>query len=123
MFGCGDVAALNSFYAPPDHADKRRFALAYHLERHLWLISVDNSIVRIRTSVSQFHLFANGLVWPLPARLLEPAMASQKGCAINNDIYDQYGERWYAARDDPVALLRAEFEALFFGLFISAPRR
>lgn len=27
---------------------------------------------------------------------------------VNNDIYDQLGERWYAAHDDPVALLRAE---------------
>ena len=27
---------------------------------------------------------------------------------INNDIYDAYGERWYSAYDDPVALLRAE---------------
>jgi 2-polyprenyl-6-hydroxyphenyl methylase/3-demethylubiquinone-9 3-methyltransferase len=28
--------------------------------------------------------------------------------AINNDIYDTYGSRWYTAFDDPVALLRAE---------------
>ena len=27
---------------------------------------------------------------------------------VNNDIYDQLGERWYGADDDPVALLRAE---------------
>ena len=27
---------------------------------------------------------------------------------INNDIYDTYGDRWYTAYDDPVALLRAE---------------
>jgi len=27
---------------------------------------------------------------------------------INNDLYDQLGERWYLAQDDPVALLRAE---------------
>lgn len=27
---------------------------------------------------------------------------------INNDIYNQLGERWYKAKDDPVALLRAE---------------
>jgi len=27
---------------------------------------------------------------------------------VNNSIYDQLGERWYAANDDPVALLRAE---------------
>lgn len=27
---------------------------------------------------------------------------------VNNDIYDQLGERWYTAQDDPVALLRAE---------------
>lgn len=27
---------------------------------------------------------------------------------INNAIYDEYGEKWYTADDDPVALLRAE---------------
>jgi 2-polyprenyl-6-hydroxyphenyl methylase/3-demethylubiquinone-9 3-methyltransferase len=27
---------------------------------------------------------------------------------VNNSIYDELGERWYAANDDPVALLRAE---------------
>jgi 2-polyprenyl-6-hydroxyphenyl methylase/3-demethylubiquinone-9 3-methyltransferase len=27
---------------------------------------------------------------------------------VNNDIYDTYGDRWYTADDDPVALLRAE---------------
>lgn len=27
---------------------------------------------------------------------------------VNNDIYDTYGDRWYTAFDDPVALLRAE---------------
>lgn len=27
---------------------------------------------------------------------------------INNGFYDNYGERWYTADDDPVALLRAE---------------
>lgn len=28
--------------------------------------------------------------------------------AVNNDIYQCLGERWYSAQDDPVALLRAE---------------
>lgn len=27
---------------------------------------------------------------------------------INNQLYDTYGDRWYSAYDDPVALLRAE---------------
>lgn len=27
---------------------------------------------------------------------------------INNDIYNHYGDRWYTAKDDPIALLRAE---------------
>ena len=35
-------------------------------------------------------------------------MASQATTSINNDIYDQLGDRWYTAHDDPVALLRAE---------------
>jgi 2-polyprenyl-6-hydroxyphenyl methylase/3-demethylubiquinone-9 3-methyltransferase len=29
---------------------------------------------------------------------------------VNNAVYDELGERWYAAQDDPVALLRAETE-------------
>ena len=27
---------------------------------------------------------------------------------VNNDIYNDYGDRWYTANDDPIALLRAE---------------
>jgi 2-polyprenyl-6-hydroxyphenyl methylase/3-demethylubiquinone-9 3-methyltransferase len=30
---------------------------------------------------------------------------------VNNAVYDQLGERWYAADDDPIALLRAESRA------------
>lgn len=30
---------------------------------------------------------------------------------INNDIYEDYGDRWYTAYDDPIALLRAENKA------------
>lgn len=32
---------------------------------------------------------------------------------INNSFYDNYGERWYRAYDDPVALLRAEHRVKF----------
>jgi len=38
-------------------------------------------------------------------------MAPAKSPSVNNDIYDLYGERWYTADDDPVALLRAEARA------------
>lgn len=30
---------------------------------------------------------------------------------VNNDIYETYGDRWYTAYDDPIALLRAESKA------------
>jgi 2-polyprenyl-6-hydroxyphenyl methylase/3-demethylubiquinone-9 3-methyltransferase len=30
---------------------------------------------------------------------------------VNNDIYQELGERWYTAQDDPIALLRAEARA------------
>lgn len=33
---------------------------------------------------------------------------ADKQIAVNNDLYDSLGERWYEAYDDPVALLRAE---------------
>ena len=32
---------------------------------------------------------------------------------VNNSIYEAYGERWYTAYDDPIALLRAENKAKF----------
>ncbi len=32
---------------------------------------------------------------------------------INNSFYEQYGQRWYTAYDDPVALLRAENKIKF----------
>lgn len=32
----------------------------------------------------------------------------EKNCRINNSIYETYGEKWYNAYDDPIALLRAE---------------
>jgi 2-polyprenyl-6-hydroxyphenyl methylase/3-demethylubiquinone-9 3-methyltransferase len=35
-------------------------------------------------------------------------MGSQDGKAVNNAFYDDLGERWLHAQDDPVALLRAE---------------
>ena len=35
----------------------------------------------------------------------------QKSFSINNDIYLHYGDRWYTAKDDPVALLRSEARA------------
>ncbi len=38
-------------------------------------------------------------------------MAPRQDCPVNNEIYDRYGERWYTAEDDPVALLRAEARA------------
>lgn len=38
--------------------------------------------------------------------VIEPARAARE--PVDNAIYDDLGERWYAAHDDPVALLRAE---------------
>jgi 2-polyprenyl-6-hydroxyphenyl methylase / 3-demethylubiquinone-9 3-methyltransferase len=38
-------------------------------------------------------------------------MEARLGEQVNNDIYHQLGERWYTAKDDPVALLRAEARA------------
>lgn len=32
----------------------------------------------------------------------------KNGASVDNSIYNQYGDRWYTAQDDPVALLRAE---------------
>lgn len=35
-------------------------------------------------------------------------MAADVPASVNNDVYHRLGDRWYAADDDPVALLRAE---------------
>jgi 2-polyprenyl-6-hydroxyphenyl methylase/3-demethylubiquinone-9 3-methyltransferase len=35
-------------------------------------------------------------------------MAERRQGAVNNDVYHALGERWYTAKDHPVALLRAE---------------
>ena len=43
-------------------------------------------------------------------------MASKRECpgnSVDNEIYHEYGERWYTAKDDPVALLRAEARARY----------
>ena len=39
---------------------------------------------------------------------METHASQSSGRPVNNDIYDELGERWYTAQDDPVALLRAE---------------
>jgi 2-polyprenyl-6-hydroxyphenyl methylase/3-demethylubiquinone-9 3-methyltransferase len=36
------------------------------------------------------------------------AASTKQSHAVNNAIYEQLGSRWYEAKDDPVALLRAE---------------
>lgn len=36
------------------------------------------------------------------------SLSKQRSDQVNNDIYHALGERWYHAKDDPVALLRAE---------------
>ncbi len=38
-------------------------------------------------------------------------MATSFSTQVNNDLYHELGERWYHAKDDPVALLRAESRA------------
>ena len=50
---------------------------------------------------------AGFLLFQIVAGARSPRGAGQ-GPDIDNTIYDQLGERWYQATDDPVALLRAE---------------
>lgn len=42
---------------------------------------------------------------------------------INNAIYEDYGDRWYTAYDDPIALLRAENEAKFPWILERIPQK
>jgi 2-polyprenyl-6-hydroxyphenyl methylase/3-demethylubiquinone-9 3-methyltransferase len=44
-------------------------------------------------------------IYALSNFLLESAVAKDR---VDNSVYDTYGDRWYTAFDDPVALLRAE---------------
>ena len=36
------------------------------------------------------------------------ATTTKHAHAVNNAFYEELGDRWYTAKDDPVALLRAE---------------
>lgn len=38
-------------------------------------------------------------------------MSSTSSGQVNNEVYHHLGERWYSAKDDPIALLRAESRA------------
>ncbi len=55
----------------------------------------------------QAVLVAGFLVYQLVYWSLRPR-AEEPSSGIDNSIYDELGERWYTAKDDPVALLRAE---------------
>jgi 2-polyprenyl-6-hydroxyphenyl methylase/3-demethylubiquinone-9 3-methyltransferase len=44
----------------------------------------------------------------LALQIVFGAGRKRQAAEINNAVYDELGERWYAARDNPVALLRAE---------------
>lgn len=61
---------------------------------------------------------AGGLALPLVATAVGMFMVYQiwrwnrpKPASVNNGFYEDLGERWYTAQDDPVALLRAETRA------------
>src|SRR5215470_16907682 len=69
---------------------------------------------RLRAQVPAREYAADTCFRALSTGLLEPHMAAgdtTKTGRVNNDIYDHLGERWYTARDDPIALLRAEARA------------
>jgi len=61
------------------------------------------------TALFLLYQLISGRVWDLtsehPQNQLKPAPR------IQNEIYDRLGDRWYTAKDDPVALLRAETRA------------
>ena len=105
------MAARSSVYPPPDSPGERRFALARGLGRFRWIVPVVYAILRIRTSFPNLYLCIDDWLWHLSVCILESAMAPEKACPVNNDIYHHYGERWYTAKNDPVALLRAEARA------------
>lgn len=44
----------------------------------------------------------------LALQVVSGAGRKRQAAAIDNTIYDELGERWYSARDNPIALLRAE---------------
>src|SRR5215475_15639135 len=69
---------------------------------------------RFRAQVPAGEYAADTRFRALSTGLLELHMAAgdiTKTGRVNNDIYDHLGERWYTARDDPIALLRAEARA------------
>src|SRR5215475_7295723 len=69
---------------------------------------------RLRAQVPAGEYAADPGLRALSTGLLELHMAAgdiTKTGRVNDDIYDHLGERWYTARDDPIALLRAEARA------------
>src|SRR5262245_64620208 len=69
---------------------------------------------RLRAQILAGEYAADPGFRALSTGLLELHMAAgdiTKTGRVNNDIYDHLGERWYTARDDPIALLRAEARA------------
>src|SRR6478752_4006725 len=85
------MAARAALRAAPDRAERRGAALV--APRALAAGALSSPHRRLRR---------------LPIRVLEPQMDKASAIPVDNTIYDRLGERWYAADDDPVALLRAE---------------
>jgi len=67
----------------------------------LWSFQSIHSLIWINLGLS-VGIGLQWYLWNRPARVAK---------TVNNDIYHHYGDRWYTAYDDPVALLRAENKA------------
>lgn len=72
------------------------FALAWSV----WRGAGDPVLAGVALALAAYAAY-QALYW----NLLAPPLAARR---VDNTIYEQYGERWYDAHDDPVALLRAE---------------
>jgi 2-polyprenyl-6-hydroxyphenyl methylase/3-demethylubiquinone-9 3-methyltransferase len=73
----------------------------------IWKSEQDIQLLYVQTAIISVFLFYQIIYWNLLATNLPEVPVSSK-VEINNQIYNELGERWYTAQDDPVALLRAE---------------
>lgn len=72
---------------------------------YFWVSNINSNFLRLQASIVFAFLLFQIIYWNFKKTEVK------KSHSVNNDIYELYGDRWYTAYDDPIALLRAESKA------------
>jgi 2-polyprenyl-6-hydroxyphenyl methylase / 3-demethylubiquinone-9 3-methyltransferase len=83
----------------------------YQVHRYRRVILWMDSIPRVRANILYSQCSTDASVRSLSTNLLDYYTEGGFEIGVNTEIYQELGERWYTANDDPVALLRAESRA------------